>query len=52
METGVPNAIRFQTKPQIALAQFSEQSKGRCLYVLLADEIYASNRESGTARRN
>ena len=46
METGVPKAIRFQTKPQIALAQIQRAVEGKVpVGVLLADEIYGSNRE-------
>ena len=46
METGVPKAIRFQTNPQIALAQIQRAVEGKVpVGVLLADEIYGSNRE-------
>ncbi len=46
LETGVPKAIRFQTKPQIALAQLQRAVEEKVpVGVLLADEIYGSNRE-------
>uniref|UniRef100_Q01XB0 Transposase n=1 Tax=Solibacter usitatus (strain Ellin6076) TaxID=234267 RepID=Q01XB0_SOLUE len=45
-QTGVPPEISFQTKPQIALAQIQRAVAEKVpLGVLLADEIYGSNRE-------
>ena len=45
-ETGVPKEVRFQTKPQIALAQIQRAVEEKVpLGVLLADEVYGSNRE-------
>jgi SRSO17 transposase len=45
-ETHVPEAVQFQTKPQIALAQIQRAVEdGVSTGVLLADEAYGSNRE-------
>jgi SRSO17 transposase len=45
-EAGVPQQVEFQTKPQIALAQIRQAVKdGVPLGVVLADEVYGSNRE-------
>jgi SRSO17 transposase len=45
-ETDVPNEVRFQTKPQIALAQIQRAVEERVSPgVVLADEVYGSNRE-------
>ena len=42
----VPQEVQFQTKPQIALAQIQQAVKdGVSLGVVLADEVYGSNRE-------
>jgi SRSO17 transposase len=45
-ETDVPNEVQFQTKPQIALAQIQRAVEERVSPgVVLADEVYGSNRE-------
>lgn len=45
-QVGVPQEVQFQTKPQIALAQIQQAVKdGVPLGVVLADEVYGSNRE-------
>lgn len=45
-ETDVPNEVRFQTKPQIALAQIQRAVEEKVSPgVVLADEVYGSNRE-------
>src|SRR6266487_3554903 len=45
-ETDVPNEVQFQTKPQIALAQIQRAvEEGVSPGVVLADEVYGSNRE-------
>jgi SRSO17 transposase len=45
-EVGVPEAVQFQTKPQIALAQIRQAVEdGVPPGVVLADEVYGSNRE-------
>lgn len=43
---GVPEAVQFQTKPEIALAQIRQAvAEGIPAGVVLADEVYGSNRE-------
>lgn len=43
---GVPEAVAFQTKPEIALAQIRQAvAEGVPVGVVLADEVYGSNRE-------
>lgn len=43
---GVPNAVELQTKPQIALGQIQQAvEQGVPTGVVLADEVYGSNRE-------
>jgi SRSO17 transposase len=43
---GIPQEVEFQTKPQIALAQIQQAVKaGVAPGVVLADEVYGSNRE-------
>ena len=45
-KTGIPEAVEFQTKPQIALAQIRQAVEdGVPPGVVLADEVYGSNRE-------
>ena len=45
-EVDVPKEVAFQTKPQIALAQIQRAVKdGVARGVVLADEVYGSNRE-------
>lgn len=45
-KVGVPEAVEFQTKPQIALAQIQQAvEQGVPTGVVLADEVYGSNRE-------
>jgi SRSO17 transposase len=45
-EVDVPKPVEFQTKPQIALEQIQQAVKdGVPLGVVLADEVYGSNRE-------
>ena len=45
-EVDVPKQVRFQTKPQIALAQIRQAVEDRVpLGVVLADEVYGSSRE-------
>jgi len=45
-ETGIPQGIGFRTKPQIALAQIQQAVKEQVpVGVVLADEVYGSNRE-------
>jgi SRSO17 transposase len=45
-QAGVPEAVPFQTKPQIALAQIQQAvADGVSPGVVLADEVYGSNRE-------
>ena len=45
-ETDVPEEVQFQTKPQIALAQIQQAVEdGVSPGVVLADEVYGSNRE-------
>jgi len=45
-KTGVPKGLPFQTKPQIALAQIQRAVEEKVpVGVLLADEVYGSNRE-------
>jgi SRSO17 transposase len=45
-ETGVPEQVRFQTKPQIALAQIQQAVReGVPRGVVLADEAYGANQE-------
>ncbi len=45
-ETHVPEQVQFQTKPQIALAQIQQAVEDKVpLGVVLADEVYGSNRE-------
>jgi SRSO17 transposase len=45
-ETEVPHQVQFQTKPQIALAQIQRAVEERVSPgVVLADEVYGSNRE-------
>lgn len=45
-EAGVPEWVEFQTKPQIALAQIRQaREEGVPTGVVLADEVYGSNRE-------
>ena len=45
-EVDVPKQVRFQTKPQIALAQIRQAVQDRVpLGVVLADEVYGSSRE-------
>ena len=45
-ETDVPQEVQFQTKPQIALAQIQRAVEERVSPgVVLADEVYGSNRE-------
>jgi SRSO17 transposase len=45
-ETDVPDEVQFQTKPQIALAQIQRAVEERVSPgVVLADEVYGSNRE-------
>ena len=45
-EAGIPESIRFQTKPQIALKQIQQAvEEGVPAGVVLADEVYGSNRE-------
>lgn len=45
-ECGVPKEVQFQTKPQIALAQIRQAVEdGVARGVVLADEVYGSNRE-------
>jgi SRSO17 transposase len=45
-ETHVPEEVQFQTKPQIALAQLQQAVKDKVpTGVVLADEVYGSNRE-------
>jgi SRSO17 transposase len=45
-ETHVPEAVQFQTKPQIALAQIQRAVEDKVpAGVVLADEVYGSNRE-------
>ncbi len=45
-EAGVPEQVQFQTKPQIALAQIQRAVEDRVTSgVVLADEVYGSNRE-------
>ena len=46
LETGVPKEVRFQTKPQLALAQIRQAVIDGVKHgVVLADEVYGSNRE-------
>jgi SRSO17 transposase len=45
-EAGIPEQVQFQTKPQIALAQIRQAVEdGVPPGVVLADEVYGSNRE-------
>lgn len=45
-EAGIPQQVQFQTKPQIALAQIRQAAEdGVAKGVVLADEVYGSNRE-------
>jgi SRSO17 transposase len=45
-ETHVPEQVQFQTKPQIALAQLQQAVEDKVpTGVVLADEVYGSNRE-------
>jgi SRSO17 transposase len=45
-EVGIPQEVQFQTKPQIALAQIQHAVQdGVSRGVVLADEVYGSNRE-------
>jgi SRSO17 transposase len=45
-EVGIPQEVQFQTKPQIALAQIQQAVQdGVSRGVVLADEVYGSNRE-------
>ncbi len=45
-QVGVPTEVQFQTKPQIALAQIQQAVEdGVSRGVVLADEVYGSNRE-------
>jgi SRSO17 transposase len=45
-EVEVPKQVRFQTKPQIALAQIRQAVENRVSPgVVLADEVYGSGRE-------
>jgi len=45
-QAGVPKEVQFQTKPQIALAQIQQAVEERVSPgVVLADEVYGSNRE-------
>ena len=45
-QTGVPEAVSFQTKPQIALAQIRQaREEGVSPGVVLGDEVYGSVRE-------
>ena len=48
-ETQIPEGVEFQTKPQIALAQIRQAIKDKVPPgVVLADEVYGSNREFRT----
>jgi SRSO17 transposase len=43
---GIPESVQFQTKPQMALAQIRQAAEdGVARGVVLADEVYGSNRE-------
>jgi SRSO17 transposase len=45
-EAGVPQEVQFQTKPQMALAQIRQAVEDKVATgVVLADEVYGSNRE-------
>ncbi len=45
-EAGVPEAAQFRTKPQVALEQIQQAAEeGVAPGVVLADEVYGSNRE-------
>jgi SRSO17 transposase len=45
-EVGIPPEVQFQTKPEIALAQIRQATEAQVAPgVVLADEVYGSNRE-------
>jgi SRSO17 transposase len=45
-EVGIPPEVQFQTKPEIALAQIRQAMEAKVAPgVVLADEVYGSNRE-------
>lgn len=45
-EAGIPEEVQFQTKPQMALEQIQQAvAEGVARGVVLADEVYGSNRE-------
>lgn len=45
-EVGIPPEVQFQTKPEIALAQIRQAREAQVVPgVVLADEVYGSNRE-------
>ena len=45
-EVGIPSGVPFETKPEIALAQIGQAMEAQVVPgVVLADEVYGSNRE-------